>query len=376
MADAATPLYTLGIEEEFQLIDPETRDLRSHIQELLADGETAASLREQLKPELHQSVIEVGTSICANIQVARREVTVLRRDLAALARRNGLTIAASGTHPFARWEDQAITVHPRYEEIVEDLQQVARANLIFGLHVHVGIDDRERAIHIMNAARYFLPHIFALSTNSPFWQGRNTGLKSYRSKIFDRFPRTGIPDHFQSLGEYESYIRLLVKTHCIDNGKKIWWDIRLHPFFDTLEFRICDVPLRIDETIALAALIQAVTAKLDKLIRANLGFRLYRRLLLTENKWRAARYGISGRLIDFGKQEEVPCVDLVHELLAFIDDVVDELGSRAEIDYIHHILRHGTGADRQLEAWRQSDHNIKAVVDYIVAETHLGLDRA
>ena len=368
-----TPRFTLGIEEEFQLIDPATRDLRSLIQQLLADQETMPALREQLKPELHQSVIEIGTSICADIGEARREVTALRRDLAALARRNDLTIAASGTHPFAHWKDQAITEQPRYEEIVADMQQLARANLIFGLHVHVGVADRELAVHIMNAARYFLPHIFALSTNSPFWQARNTGLKSYRSKIFDRFPRTGIPDYFGSLAEYDNYLKLLVKTRCIDNAKKVWWDLRMHPFFDTLEYRICDVPMRVDETIALAALIQAVTVKLYKLIRSNLGFRLYRRVLLNENKWRAARYGISGKLIDFGKQAEVPCADLIHELLEFVDDVVDELGSRDEIAYIHQILANGTGADRQLAVWDQSGRDYKAVVDYIVAETHAGL---
>jgi carboxylate-amine ligase len=363
--------FTLGIEEEFQLIDPKTRALRSHVHHLMAAEE--GQDKEQFKTELHQSVIEVGTSICRDIQDARREVVELRTNLAKLARKKKLTIAAAGTHPFSHWKDQKITPSPRYKEIVEDLQQVARANLIFGLHVHVGMEDRERAIHIMNAARYFLPHIFALSTNSPFWQGRNTGFKSYRSKVFDRFPRTGIPDHFSSLGEYQRYIDLLVKTRCIDNAKKIWWDIRMHPFFNTLEYRICDVPLRVDETIALAALIQAVTVKLDKLLSKNLGFRLYRRLLIAENKWRAARYGIEGKLIDFGKQAEVPCVDLIHELLEFVDDVVDELGSRQEIAYVHRILQQGTGADRQLEIWNQSN-DMKAVVDYIVDETHHGLD--
>jgi carboxylate-amine ligase len=363
--------FTLGIEEEFQLIDPKTRALRSHVHHLMAPEE--GQDKEQFKTELHQSVIEVGTSICRDIQDARREVIELRTNLAKLARKKKLTIAAAGTHPFSHWKDQKITPSPRYKEIVEDLQQVARANLIFGLHVHVGMEDRERAIHIMNAARYFLPHIFALSTNSPFWQGRNTGFKSYRSKVFDRFPRTGIPDHFTSLGEYQRYIDLLIKTRCIDNAKKIWWDIRMHPFFNTLEYRICDVPLRVDETIALAALIQAVTVKLDKLLSKNLGFRLYRRLLIAENKWRAARYGIEGKLIDFGKQEEVPCADLIHELLEFVDDVVDELGSRGEIEYVHRILQQGTGADRQLEIWNQSN-DMKAVVDYIVDETHQGLD--
>jgi carboxylate-amine ligase len=366
-------LFTLGIEEEFQLIDPETRDLRSHVQQLLESGKDI--LKDQLKAELHQSVIEVGTNICEDIQEARREVVQLRSQLAKIARQNGLTIAAAGTHPFARWQDQLITPHPRYEEIIEDLQQVARANLIFGLHVHVGIDDRETAIHIMNAARYFLPHIFALSTNSPFWEGRNTGFKSYRSKIFDRFPRTGIPDHFGSLAEYDNYIKLLIKTRCLDNAKRIWWDIRMHPFFDTLEYRICDVPMSIEETLTIAALCQAVTVKLYKLIKRNLGFRLYRRLLISENKWRAARYGITGKLIDFGKQEEVDCASLIHELLEFIDDVADELGIREQLTYVEHILQNGTGADRQVAVWKETG-DIKKVVDHIVEETHRGLDLA
>jgi glutamate---cysteine ligase / carboxylate-amine ligase len=372
MADAK--LFTLGIEEEFQLIDPKTRALRSHVQELLAEGQ-AANLKDELKSELHQSIIEIGTPICEDIKHARVEVTRLRSQLAGLARRSGLQIASAGTHPFSHWKDQKITPNPRYKEIIEDMQQVARANLIFGLHVHVGIDDRETAIHIMNAARYFLPHIFALSTNSPFWQGRNTGFKSYRSKVFDRFPRTGIPDHFGSLAEYDNYIKLLMKTRCIDNGKKIWWDIRMHPFFNTLEYRICDAQMRIDETLALAALCQAVTVKLYKLIKKNLGFRLYRRLLLNENKWRAARYGISGKLIDFGKQEEVEEPLLIGELLEFIDDVVDELGSREELAHIQEILLNGTGADRQLEVWNQSN-DLEAVVDYTVEQTCLGLSPA
>ena len=276
MADAK--LFTLGIEEEFQLIDPETRDLRSHIQHIL-DGRSTRSRTSSSPSSTSRSSRWGPTSARTSRRPAARSCA-LRSNLAELARRNGLTIAAAGTHPFAHWKDQLITADPRYKEIVEDMQQIARANLIFGLHVHVGIEDREVAIHIMNAARYFLPHIFALSTNSPFWQGRNTGLKSYRSKVFDRFPRTGIPDHFGSLSEYENYIKLLIKTRCIDNAKKIWWDIRMHPFFNTLEYRICDVPMRVDETIALAALIQAVTVKLHKLIKQNLGFRLYRRLLL------------------------------------------------------------------------------------------------
>jgi carboxylate-amine ligase len=365
-----TTLFTLGIEEEFQLVDPESRNLKSHIQELLEAGK--ARLAEQFKPEMHQSVVEVGTDICSDIKEARSEVVRLRSGVADVARQAGLTIAAAGTHPFARWHDQEITPFPRYAVIVEDLQQVARANLIFGLHVHVGVPDREVAIHIMNAARYFLPHVFALSTNSPFWEGRNTGWKSYRSKIFDRFPRTGIPDYFASLSEFDDYLKLLVKTGCIDNGKKIWWDVRLHPFFDTLEYRICDVPMRVEETLALAALWQAITAKLYKLIKLNLGFRLYRRMLISENKWRAGRYGISGKLIDFGKQTEVDTRALIGELLAFVDDVLDELGCREEVGYVARILETGTGADRQLAVWERTG-DLKQVVDYIVAETHAGV---
>jgi carboxylate-amine ligase len=224
----------------------------------------------------------------------------------------------------------------------------------------------------MNAARYFLPHIFALSTNSPFWLGRNTGFKSYRSKVFDRFPRTGIPDYFGSIAEYDNYVKLLVKTKCIDDAKKIWWDIRAHPYFNTLEFRVCDIPMRVDETICLAAIMQAVVAKLHKLIKQNLGFRIYRRALIAENKWRASRYGIHGKLIDFGKQEEVDFRKLVDELLEFIDDVVDQLGTREEIKYVYKILEMGTGADRQLKVYEQSG-DTKSVVDYIIEETHVGL---
>lgn len=364
--------YTLGIEEEFQIVNPETRELQSHVQSIFDEGKIL--LKENLKPEMHASVVEIGTGICKNIQEARKEVTELRSTLAKLADHNGLRIAAAGTHPFSHWKDQEITDHPRYKEIINEMQEAARANLIFGMHVHVGIANREIGIQIMNTARYFLPHIFALSTNSPFWLKRDTGFKSYRVKVFDKFPRTGIPEYFDSLAEYDTFINLLIKTNCIDNAKKVWWDIRAHPFFNTLEFRICDVQLRVDETIALAALIQAVVVKLHKLIQQNLGFRIYRRDLMMENKWRAARYGIHGKLIDFGKQEEVSFMELARELLEFIDDVVDELGSREEINYIFKIMERGTGADRQLKFFYDSKEDYKKLVDFIIEETHIGLD--
>src|SRR3954465_11852778 len=365
------PTFTIGIEEEYQTVDPVTRDLRSHIHaEIIEKGKLL--LQERVKAEMHQSVVEVGTSVCSSIKEAKEEVKKLRRDMVRLAKDNGLRLASAATHPFADWRQQEITQDERYHNIVEDMQLVARANLIFGLHVHIGVEDRETAIHLMNAARYFLPHILALSTNSPFWQGMDTGLKSYRCKVFDKFPRTNIPDTFQSWGEYERFVNLLVKTNCIDNAKKIWWDIRPHPYFPTLEFRICDVPLRADETIAITALIQATIAKLYKLHAANQGFRLYRRVLIMENKWRALRYGIEGKLIDFGKQTEVPVRDLIYEYLNFIEDVVDELGSRQQINYIHRVLEMGTGADRQLRVFRETG-DFKKVVDYMIEETQAGL---
>jgi carboxylate-amine ligase len=363
--------FTLGIEEEFAIVDPTTRELRSHIQEILEGGKV--TLKELIKPEMHQSVVELGTEICQSIVHARAHVIELRSKLAELAGRSGLKIASAGTHPFSHWRDQLITEGERYREIVKDMQQLARANLIFGLHVHVGIPDRELAIHVMNQARYFLPHIYALSTNSPFWVGQNTGLKGYRLKVFERFPRTGIPDAFESLSEYEDYCKLLVKTGCVDNAKKIWWDIRLHPFFDTLEVRVCDAQSRVDDTLALAALIQAVIVKLHKLLRNNVTFRIYRRRLLDENRWRATRYGIEGKLIDFGRETEVETRSLLNELLEFVSTEVAELGSQNEMRHIEQIMREGTGADRQIAAWERT-HDMKAVVDQIVTETYEGLE--
>jgi len=365
------PSFTIGIEEEYMTVDPQTRELRSHIDaEMIEKGKLV--LRERVKPEMHQCVVEVGTDICHNVQEARAEIITIRRQMVDLAKANGLRLAAAATHPFSDWRNQSIYDDARYHTLVEDMQLVARANLIFGLHVHVGIEDKETAIQIMNSARYFLPHILALSSNSPFWLGDETGLKSYRCKVFDKFPRTNIPDYFSSYGEYESFVNLLIKTNCIDNAKKIWWDLRPHPVFDTIEFRICDLPMRADETIALAALIQATVVMLWKLHSNNQGFRLYRRILLMENKWRAVRYGIDGKLIDFGKRIEVPFRELMEEYFDLVAPVADELGSRHEIEYLRKVLETGTGADRQLKVWRETN-DLKAVVDYIIQETEAGL---
>jgi glutamate---cysteine ligase / carboxylate-amine ligase len=362
--------FTLGVEEEFQIIDPATWELRSHVSELMAAS--TPSLGEQIKREMHQSIVEVGTRICVDVHDLRQQMYRLRAELTGNAERIGLCVAAAGTHPTANWVDQVISPGERYEHLVEELQQLARSLLIFGLHVHVGMPDRQTTIDIMNAARYFLPHLLALSTSSPFWMGRDTGLKSYRTAIFRRFPRTGVPDHFGSWSEYDNYLHLLVDLHCVDDGKKIWWDLRPHPTFGTLEFRVCDVPTKVEETIALAALVQAIVVKLYKLYTKNMGFRLYRRALIEENKWRAARWGIEGKLIDFGKRAEVPMRDLALELLEFVDDVVDELGSRQAVEYVHTILEQGTSADRQLRVYRETG-DLSAVVQHLVSETRAGV---
>jgi carboxylate-amine ligase len=367
------PTFTLGIEEEYQTVDPVTFDLRSHIQtQIIEKGKR--QLDERVKSEMHQSVVEVGTGVCRNIKEAGADLRDLRRRMIALTEENDLRLVAGATHPFADWRVQDIYPDARYLQVVEDMQMVARANLIFGLHIHVGIEDRETLIHVMNQLRYFLPHLLALSTNSPFWIGMNTGLKSYRCKVFDRFPRTNIPEVFDSWTAYDNFVKLLIRTKCIDDAKKIWWDVRPHPYFDTLEVRICDLPMRVEETLALAALVQATVVKLQRLHERNQGYRLYGRALLMENKWRASRYGIDGHLIDFGLERQVPERDLILEYLAFVDDVLDELDSREEVEFVKWILENGTGADRQLRVYEASGHDLKAVVAHMIEETRVGVE--
>ncbi len=365
------PTFTLGIEEEYMVLDPETYNLRSHVNlELISKGRVL--LHEHIKPEMHGSMLEIGTGICKNTKEAMFEVTKIRSIVNHLAKQNGLLIGASSTHPFAHWEEQDIYPDDRYMILIEDMQLLARSLLIFGMHIHIGIENREIQIQLMNEMRYFMPHILALTTNSPFWEGADTGLKSFRSKIFERFPRTALPDLFSDWSEYQHYVNLLVKTGSIDNAKKIWWDIRPHPFFPTLEVRICDLPMRIEETVAIAALCQAVAAKLYSLYEQNLSFRQYRRSLLMENKWRAVRYGLDGKLIDWGRQEEKPARDLIMELLEFVDPVVDGLGSRDELNYVEKILRDGSGADRQIKVFKETN-DMREVVKYIQSETTHGL---
>ena len=369
MKTGDVPRLTIGIEEEFQIVDGDGQ-LKSHIDTLVKAA--AGRMGDQIKPEMMQSVVEVGTKICRDISEAREEITRLRGTLTGLLRPAGLRIASAGTHPFSHWQEQEITENERYKILEEELQDVIRELLIFGTHVHVGIPDRDRRIEVMNEARYFLPHLLAISTSSPFWLARNTGLKSYRHVIWSRFPRTGIPPDFSSWDEFENYVELLVRTRSIDDGKKIWWDLRPHAFYPTIEFRICDAATTIDESLCIAALAQAFCAKLLVLRERNLGFRKYMPALIQENKWRAIRGGMDARLLDLGKETEVPMKDLAVEILEFVDDVVDALGSRRECEYILAIARDGTSADRQLQVWKETGH-LHAVVDALCEETVRGV---
>lgn len=359
--------FTIGVEEEFQIIDPETLGLRSHVVQLLSAA-ASRGLGDQVKQEMHQSIVETGTKICENVSELRLEMHRTRSELVSAAESTGLQVAAAGTHPFSSWIDQVISPGERYQNIVEEMGQLARSLLIFGMHIHVAMPDRQTTIDIMNMVRYFVPHLLALSTSSPFWMGRNTGLKSFRTTVFRRFPRTGIPETFDSWSSYENYINLLIKLNCIDNGKKIWWDVRPHPTYGTLEFRMFDTPTKVEEGVAIAALTQAIVVKLYRLYTSNMGWRTYHRALIEENKWRAARYGIEGKMIDFGKEAEVPMKELIPELLELVDDVLDDLGSRGAVEYIHTILNEGTSAERQMRVYQETG-DMKNVVRHLVAET-------
>jgi carboxylate-amine ligase len=364
------PSLTLGIEEEYQIIDPQTRELRSYITEILKGDHLVL---EEVKPELHQSMVEVGSKVCRSPADLRAELVRLRGAVIELAAKGGLKVAAAGTHPFSNWMTQEITPLERYIGVKQDLQDLAQQLLIFGTHVHVGIENREFMIDAMNVARYLLPHVLCLSTSSPFWQGRKTGLKSYRSIIFKNFPRTGVPPIMRSYAEFTELLDALTRTNSIPDGSKIWWDVRPHHTYPTLEFRVCDVCTRVDEAVCIAAILQAIVAKLWKLRRDNMTFRVYPSTFIEENKWRAVRFGLDGKLIDFGKAAELPARDLITEMLAwFVDDVVDELGSRREVEYAFRILRDGTSADRQLATFARTG-DLNAVVDQLIAETAEGV---
>ena len=365
------PRLTIGIEEEYQLIDPRTGELTSCIIPLLDSGKII--LGDQVKPELHQSIVEIGTAVCQTPAEAKAELIRLRRTIMELADKDGLKIAAAGTHPFSAWQNQEISPFERYATIKEDLQLIAQQMLIFGTHVHVGIEDPEFLVDAMNVARYMLPHVLCLSTSSPFWSGRDTGLKSYHSIIFGNLTRTGIPHPFNSRSDFDRFVDTLVKTGCIPDGSKIWWDLRPHHIFPTLEFRVCDVCTRVDEAVCIAAIFQALMAKLWKLRQDNMTFRVYPTSLIEENKWRAVRYGLDGKLIDFGKERELPARELIREMIEwFLGDVIDELGSRQEVEYAYRIMEEGSSADRQLDTYRRTG-DLRKVVDQLVAETEEGV---
>ena len=364
------PSLTIGIEEEYQIIDPDTRELRSYITEIL--NEDVLVLGE-VKPELHQSIVEVGTKVCRTPEEAAGELRRLRRMVMELALRKNLRVVAAGTHPFSSWMTQEITPLERYLGVKQDMQDLAQQLLIFGTHIHIGIEDREFLIDAMNVSRYFMPHLLCLASSSPFWIGRKTGLKSYRSVVFRNFPRTGVPRILRSWGDFQYLQGTLVRTKCIPDGSKIYWDVRPHHAFPTLEFRFLDVCTRVEEAVCVAAILQAIIAKLWKLRYDNVTFRVYPADLIEENKWRAVRYGLDGNLIDFGKEQERPARDLIRELIEwFIDDVVDELGSRREVEYAFRILEEGSSADRQIRTFERTG-DLKAVVDGLIVETREGV---
>ncbi|PJF39814.1 MAG: carboxylate-amine ligase [Phototrophicales bacterium] len=386
---------TIGIEEEYQIIDPETRELTSYVQQLMNQGRVI--LGDQLKQEFMQSQIEVGSHVCRNIEEARQEIIRLRRTVSKVAAEHGREIVAAGTHPFSRWQDQKFSEGQRYDDLQATMQDAARRMLIFGMHVHIGFGKdkvgRELTVDIMNQLRYFLPHILALSTSSPFWHGRDTGMKSYRSLVFENMPRTGIPPVFNSFNEYDAYVETMAKVGALGlhgtqkpsgesgtkDATKIWWDARPHPNWGTLEVRVADMCTTVDECISIAALIQSLVAKLLKLRNQNMSWRIYPTHLIAENKWRAVRYGTGGNLIDFGIEEEVPMHFLARELVEFVDDVLDELGTRADVERIVHIATEGSSADRQLEVYRHVYNETQdkqaalfAVVDHLITETKMG----
>lgn len=364
------PSLTVGIEEEYQIIDPVTRDLTPGFDTLVTSDH---AILAEVKAELHQCQVEIGTQPCATIADLRKDLTNLRKLVIQAAGQHGLTIAAAGTHPFSNWMNQEMTPKERYLGVKAELQDLAHRLLIFGTHVHVGIEDPEFRIDCLNAARYVLPHILCLSTSSPFWFGRNTGLHSYRSIVFKNFPRTGVPRILHGWADYTDILDTLVRTKSIPDGSKIWWDVRPHYRYPTLEFRICDVNTRVDEAICVAAILQAVVAKMWKLRRDNLTFRVYAADLIEENKWRAVRYGLGGNLIDFGKKAESPAPVLIRELVQwFLDDVLDELGTRKEVEYAFHILEHGSSAQRQLATYARTG-DLRAVVDQLIRETAEGV---
>jgi len=369
------PSFTIGIEEEYLLVDLKTRDLaRDPPAELFAACERR--LGQQVKPEFLKSQVEVATSVCRKVKDARDQLCHLRQTVAEIAREFGLAPIAAGTHPFANWHEQQRTDKERYELIARDLQGVARRLIICGLHVHVGIEDDELRIDLMNQAAYFLPHLLCLGASSPFWQGEDTGLKSFRLSIFGSLPRTGLPERFDSNGDYQRMVGRMVGAKLIDDPSKIWWDLRPSARFPTLEMRICDVPTDLEHSLAIAALYQSILGMLFRLRKANQRWRIYPLTLLNENRWRAQRYGLQGELVDFGKGELVPYPDLLEELIELTRDDAKRFDCVTELEATRSIVKAGNSADRQLKIHKDALEKglspqaaLHAVVDDLIVQT-------
>jgi len=371
------PSFTFGIEEEYHLVDLRSRDLVAAPQALM--DALATRLGERVSPEFLRSQVEVGTSVCRSFQEARGELGRLRRAVASLAGEYGIAPMAVGTPPIGRWTVLETTPKARYQELARDLAAVGQRLVICGMHVHVGIEDDELRIDIMNQMRYFLPHLLVLSTSSPFWEGRDTGLKSYRLAVSQEGPRNGMPGRFDNWAEYQGTVDVLVRAGVMEDATKIWWDLRPSARFPTLEMRITDVAPRIDDAVAIAALYVCLCRMLYRLRRANLSWRTYPVFLLSENRWRAQRYGVEGSLFDFGKGSLVPYRDLLEEILALVDEDAHALGCAAEVRHTRRIAAEGTSADRQLALFRQaladgaSEYEaLQRLVDALVAETLAG----
>lgn len=369
------PTFTLGVEEEYLLVDLETRDLASNPPaQLFADCKSA--LQGRVSPEFLKCQIEVGTPVCGTMAEARSELAFLRRTIAEKASEHGLAPIAASTHPFAEWMRQPHTDGERYSDIARDMQAVAERLLICGMHVHIGIEDENLRIDLFNQLTYFLPHLLALSTSSPFWRGRNTGLKSYRLAVFNELPRTGLPESFKSSGDYHRTVDILIRAGVIKDPTKIWWDLRPSDRFPTLEMRITDVCPRIDDTIAIAALFRCLCRMLTRLRSRNQSWRQYSRFLIAENRWQAQRYGIEAALIDFGCGDRTSMTDLVDEMINLVTEDAEALECNAEIAHLRGIVTDGTSADRQIEIFEasirsgnESHSALCDVVDHLVKET-------
>ncbi len=374
------PPFTIGVEEEYLLVDPLTRDLASNPPASVM-AECERLLEGHAGPEFLRSQIEIGTAVCGNVKQARKELARLRATVAEVAVRHGLAPIAASTHPFAEWAEQRHTDKERYNILARDMQTAARRLLICGLHVHVGIGSDELRIDLMNQVSYFLPHLLALSTSSPFWQGRNTGLMSYRISVFDELPRTGLPEKFESWGEYVRHVDVMTGAGLLEDATKLWWDVRPSARYPTLEMRIADMCSRLDDAICIAALFVCLLSMLYRLRRANQRWRVYSNLLINENRWRAQRYGTNEGLVDFGIGRVVPYAELLEELLAMLREDAERLDCVAEIEHARDILRRGTSAHRQIEIFEavsggdkdRHPEALRAVVDWLIEEFTTGL---